>query len=127
MKQGTTPFRTAKFCIWTLRWQSVIAQQLRMFTWTGTAVILFLAVAGRISLDTALHSIVISLFSIAALVYLFLQARRTSLLRIEDPALREAAHEAMLLLIHQRRLSKSDRRLLKKHFGENYCELGHCG
>lgn len=122
---ATTPW-TARFCIWTLRWQRHIAHHLRMFTWSGTAIILFLALAGEITLGTALHSIVISLFSISILVWLLLRARRTSLLRIQDPDLREAAHEAMILFIRDRNLSPAEKKLLQKQFGDRHCELGHC-
>lgn len=126
MGEHETSTRIARFCIWTLRWQRYLAFHLRVFTWLGTGVVLFLALAGQIAFETALHSIVISLFAIATLVWFLIRARRTSLLHIEDPALRSAAHEAMILLIRSRALSAADKRLLQRHFGDRHCEMGHC-
>jgi hypothetical protein len=116
----------ATFCIWTLRWQRLIAFQFRVFTWGATAVVLLLALAGEIAFETALHGIVISLISISLLIGLLVYARRSSLLNIQDPVLREAAHEAMILLIRNRQLSTADKRLLRKHFNRRHCDLGHC-
>jgi hypothetical protein len=85
-----------------------------------------LALAGEIAFETALHGIVISLISISLLIGLLVYARRSSLLNIQDPVLREAAHEAMILLIRNRQLSTADKRLLRKHFNRRHCDLGHC-
>ena len=68
-RSPTTGLRTVNFCLWTLRHQNQIAFQIRVFTWAGTLLILLLALAGRISLDAALHGIVISLLSIALLLW----------------------------------------------------------
>lgn len=118
--------RMARFCIWTLYWQRHIAYHIRVFSWGAAAIVLLLALGGKISLETALSALMVSLISIAALIWLMIQARRTSLLRIEDPGLREAAHEAMVVLIQRRSLSAADKKLLRKKFGERHCELGHC-
>ncbi|MDJ0885370.1 MAG: hypothetical protein QNJ48_14480 [Desulfobacterales bacterium] len=122
----TTGRRVARFCIWTLRHQAFIAAQIRIFTWAGTLLILFLALAGKISLDAALHAIVISLFSMALLIWLLIAARRQSLLNIHDPEMRERAHLAMLQHIRTRRLTRREKAWLLKKLGRRYCELGHC-
>jgi hypothetical protein len=106
--------------------QNQIAGQIRVFTWAGTLLILLLALAGRISLDAALHAIVISLVSIALLIWMLIAARKKSLLNIRDPELREVAHIAMLLHIHGRRLTTWEKKRLREKFGRRYCELGHC-
>jgi hypothetical protein len=118
--------RSVNFCIWTLRHQTQIAGQIRVFTWAGTLLVLLLALSGRISLDAALHAIVISLMSIALLLWMLIGARKKSLLNIRDPNLREAAHIAMLQHIHSRRLTAWEKARLRKKFGRRYCELGHC-
>ncbi len=118
--------RIARFCIWTLRFQTLIATHIRIYTWAGTFLILFLALAGRISLDAALHALVISLGSLALLIWLLIAARRQSLLNIRDPELREKAHGAMLRHISARRLTPRDKAWLLKKLGRRYCELGHC-
>ncbi len=125
-RSPATGLRIVNFCIWTLRHQSQIAFQMRVFTWAGTLLILLLALAGRISLDAALHAIVISLLSIALLIWMLIRARQKSLLNIRDPELRQAAHMAMLLHIHGRRLTAWEKERLRKKFGRRYCELGHC-
>ncbi|MDJ0811042.1 MAG: hypothetical protein QNJ48_10080 [Desulfobacterales bacterium] len=118
--------RTARFCIWTLRHQIQIARHIRIYTWGGTFLILFLALAGRISLEAALHAVVISLPSIAFLLWMLIMARRKSLLNIRDPELREQAHMAMLQNVCKRRLTAREKAWLLKKFGRRYCELGHC-
>ena len=122
----TTGRRFAQFCIWSLRHQAVIAVHIRIFTWAGTLLILFLALAGKISLDAALHAIIISLISMALLIWLLITARRQSLLNIHDPQMRERAHLAMLHHIYSRRLTRRDKAWLLKKLGRRYCELGHC-
>ncbi len=122
----TTGRRIVHFCIWTLRNQTLIAVHIRIFTWAGTLLILFLALAGRISLDAALHAIVISLFSMALLIWMLISARRKSLLNIRDPELREMAHMAMLRYVCERRLTRREKTWLLKKLGRRYCELGHC-
>ncbi len=122
----TTGRRFAQFCIWSLRHQAVIAVHIRIFTWAGTLLILFLALAGKISLDAALHAIIISLISMALLIWLLITARRQSLLNIHDPQMRERAHLAMLHYIYSRRLTRRDKAWLLKKLGRRYCELGHC-
>ncbi len=122
----TTGRRLVQFCIWTLRHQTQIATHIRIFTWAGTLLILYLALAGRISLDAALHAIVISLFSIALLIWMLISARRKSLLGIRDPELRERAHRAMLRYVAARRLTAREKTWLLKKLGRRYCELGHC-
>ena len=122
----TTDKYTFRFCIWTLRHQTQIAGQIRIFTWAGTLLILFLALAGRISLDTALHALVISLLSIGLLLWMLIMARRSVLLNIRDPELREIVHLAMLQFVYRRRLSDWEKAWLRKKLGRRYCELGHC-
>ncbi|MDJ0668327.1 MAG: hypothetical protein QNJ61_13640 [Desulfobacterales bacterium] len=125
-RSPTTGLRTVTFCIWTLCHQTQIAGHIRVFTWAGTLLILLLALSGRISLDAALHGIVISLLSIALLLWMLIGARKKSLLNIRDPELREAAHIAMMLHIHGRRLTAWEKARLRKKFGRRYCGLGHC-
>lgn len=125
-RSSTTGRRTVNFCIWTLRHQTQIAGQIRVFTWAGTLLILLLALSGRISLDAALHAIVISLTSIALLLWMLITARKKSLLSIRDPELRQAVHVAMLRHIRDRRLTAWEKARLRKKFGRRYCELGHC-
>lgn len=126
MQKTATSQRMAKFCIWTMQWQHLIAYHVKVFTWSASAIVMLLALAGKISFDAALYSIVICLFLISLLIWLFLRARRTSLLAIEDPVLRLQAHQSMLALIEKRPLSPADKKMLQGYFGERYCNLGHC-
>ena len=129
MNKARTPAadrRIVRFCIWTLRHQTQISHQIRIFTWGGTLLILFLALAGYIGLDTALHAIVISLASIACLLWMLIMARRQSLLGIHDPELRELAHISMLAWLYKRRLTAWEKAQLREKLGRRYCDLGHC-
>lgn len=122
----TTGRRTVNFCIWTLRHQTRIARQIRIYTWAGSLLILLLALTGRLSLEAVLHGIVISLAGIVLLLWVLITARRKSLLNIREPALRERAHRAMLEYLYGRHLSVWEKKQLSKKFGRRYCALGHC-
>jgi len=117
-------FRTAKFCIQTIRYQNLIAFHVRVYMFYATGIILLLWFAGKIATMAALLGIGIGGFSICLLLVLLIQARKKALLAIEDPDLREQAHEAMILYLSRRRLSKKEKQIIfspRKTCHSPYC------
>ncbi len=124
MKKNIKPasFRTAKFCIQTVRYQDLIAFHTRVYMFYATGIILLLWFAGKIAATAALIGIGIGGFSICILLVLLIQARRKALLAIEDPDLREEAHKAMILYLSRRRLSKKEKRIIFSHGKSCHCQ-----
>jgi hypothetical protein len=73
-----------------------------MYVWSAVFVTLVMAFAQIIPLESALHGILVMGLGIGALLWVFIEWRRTLLLNIEDPELKRKAHEAMLVLIGSR-------------------------
>ena len=106
--------RAARFCIWTVLNQDVIAAHFRAYVILGTLMVLLLHLAGRIGASAALGGLFISGLSIIVLMTTLIQARKKSLLAIRDPELREIAHEAMLIYLHRKKMTP-----LKRSSSEN--------
>ncbi|MEZ4528372.1 MAG: hypothetical protein R2941_20865 [Desulfobacterales bacterium] len=113
--EKTTGFRTAKFCIQTIRYQDLIACHVRAYTIYATGIILLLWFAGKIAITAALLGLGIGGLSICILLALLIQARKKALLAIADPKLRREAQEAMLFYLSRRRLSQKEKRIIFGH------------
>lgn len=105
----------ARLSIWSIRYHDLLVAHLRIYVWSATATILLLSLAGIISLSTALNAILFSALSLAILIWLLLERRRTILLRIEDPELRRSAETAMHAFIYARRDRISGKHLACSH------------
>jgi hypothetical protein len=90
-----------RFSIWSVRNQSWLAGQVRIYVFSGTALMAFLALAGVISIDTAMFSALCGGLVIMGLIWTFIQQRRVILLNIEAPEVREQAHRAMLAYLRE--------------------------
>jgi len=99
-KQSTTSFGV-KICIWTIRNQSWLAGHVRIYIYAGTALIAFLALAGVISIETAMFSAFCGGTIAMGLIWTFVQQRKAVLLNIREPELRDLAHKAMLAYLHE--------------------------
>lgn len=128
MKQQTKPtgVRTARFCIWTVLNQDLIAAHFRIYMVLGTLTVLLLHFAGKIGTSVALGGLFIGGVSIMILMTALIHARKRCLLAIEDPELREIAHEAMMIYLYRKRLTVREKRFLQKRLREHACTLGHC-
>ena len=118
--------RAARFCIWTVLNQDVIAAHFRAYVILGTLMVLLLHLAGKIGTSVALGGLFISGLSIMVLMTTLIQARKKSLLAIRDPELREIAHEAMLIYLHRKKMTPLEKKFLRKRLKEHACTLGHC-
>jgi hypothetical protein len=128
MKKQTKPTgsRTARFCIWTVLNQDLLAAHFRVYMVLGTFTVLLLHLAGKVGTGVALGGLFISGISIMILMTALIQARRRSLLAIQDPKLREIAHEAMMIYLHRKKLTVREKKFLQKRLREHACTLGHC-
>jgi len=90
-----------KLCIWSIRNQAWLAGHVRLYIYTATALVAFLALAGVISFETAMFSAFSGGTVLMGLIWTLVQQRRAMLLNIQDPEVREQAHSAMLSYLRQ--------------------------
>lgn len=94
-KRSTHPI-AVRLSIWSIRHQGWLTGQVRIYIIAATVLIAFLALAGVISIQTAIVSSVgIGLISIG-LIWTLVQRRKAILLNIKEPEARAQAHQAMV-------------------------------
>ena len=97
----TFAVKITRLCIWSVRNQSWLAGQVRIYVYMATAIIAFLALAGVISIQTAmLSSFCIGLIAMG-IIWTLIQQRKAWLLNLREPELREQALAAMRDYIHE--------------------------
>jgi hypothetical protein len=128
MKNETkeTGDRTARFCIWTVLYQDLLAAHFRAYTVFGTLMVLLLHLAGILGTAVALGGLFISGLSVILLMGTLIHARKRRLLAIKDPELREIAHEAMMIYMHHKKMTPREKKFLRKRLKDHACSLGHC-
>lgn len=94
-KHSPPSFRV-KLCIWSIRNQSWLAGQVRIYIYGATALLAFLALAGAISIETALLSAFCGGAIMLALIWTFIHQRKAMLLSIKNPEVRDQALSAMV-------------------------------
>jgi hypothetical protein len=92
----TAPSFRVKLCIWSIRNQSWLAGQVRIYIYGATALLAFLALAGAISIETALLSAFCGGAIMLCLIWTFIHQRKTLLLSIDNPEVRDQALSAMV-------------------------------
>lgn len=85
-----------KLCIWSIRNQSWLAGQVRIYIYSGTALLAFLALGGAISIETALLSAFCGGAIMMGLIWTFIHQRKAMLLSMENPEARDQALRAMV-------------------------------
>lgn len=110
------------FFLWTIRRQSHIAAALQTQLIAGVAVVLLLTLLLPIRLQTALQGIFYVGMAVIALVWALIERRRSWLLGIDDPALKEAAHQAMIAYLKQKAACGSE----PHGCGEETCSGRQC-
>lgn len=90
-----------RLSIWSVRNQSWLAGQVRIYLYAGTVLIAFLALAGVVTIQTALLSAFCGGLVIAGLIWTLIQQRKAILLNLEEPEVRKIAHQAMLAYLHE--------------------------
>lgn len=99
-KQGTF---LARVSIWTLVHHDFLASRIRIYMWSASFTLLFFSVASIIPLQIALYLLLFCGCGIVILLWSLISWRKSILLGIQDPELRQIAHAAMLRLIYARR------------------------
>mgnify|MGYP000153298018 CR=1 FL=1 len=115
------PFRfksvLERVSIWTIINHNFLAGQIRIYIWSASATVLFLAVASIIPLHTALYLLLFCGFAIMILLWSLIKWRKAILLDIQNPAMKKTAHAAMLALISSK---SSQRNKMKKKTVPHY-------
>jgi hypothetical protein len=95
--------KMADFYLWTIRRQDHISATIRTQLMSAVPVVLLLSILLPIRLETALHIILYTGLTIIGLLWALIERRKSWLLGIQDPVLKEAAHQAMIFYLEQRR------------------------
>ena len=95
--------KRADFYLWTIRRQDHISATIRIQLMSAVSVVLLLSILLPIQLETALHIILYTGLAIIGLLWALIERRKSWLLGIQDPVLREAAHQAMIFYLDQKR------------------------
>ncbi|MGB7918450.1 MAG: hypothetical protein WCF40_00180 [Desulfobacterales bacterium] len=94
--------KRADFYLWTIRRQHYISAVIRTQMMTAVSVVLLLSILLPIRLETALHIILYTGLTVIGLLWVLIERRRSWLLGIQDPVLKESAHQAMITYLRQR-------------------------
>jgi hypothetical protein len=94
--------KRADFYLWTIRRQHYISAVIRAQMMTAVSVVLLLSILLPIRLETALHIILYTGLTVIGLLWVLIERRRSWLLGIQDPVLKETAHQAMITYLRQR-------------------------
>lgn len=94
--------KRADFYLWTIRRQHYISAVIRTQMMTAVSVVLLLSILLPIRLETALHIIFYTGLTVIGLLWALIERRRVWLLGIQDPVLKETAHQAMITYLRQR-------------------------
>lgn len=88
--------------IWSLKQRDHLNWVVRMVMWSFSALVLLAVIAGKIDLETALRVFAYGGLSAVVLLTGLVLIRRKVLLGIDDPIMREEAHQAMIALMRSR-------------------------
>ena len=92
----------ARVSIWTIINHNFLAERIRTYVWTASAIVLFLSVASIISLQVALQLLLFCGLGMMIFLWSLIQWRKAILQNIRDEELKRTAHAAMLALIHSK-------------------------
>ncbi len=107
----------ARFWIWTIHYHDHIKAGIAQYVLMAAAIILFLMVGEVIAFDTGIQALTIGGFMNYLIIAGILNTRRTALRHLEDPELREVAHQAMIIFLEKRK-HKMSKRDLRRLYGE---------
>ena len=94
--------KRADFYLWTIRRQNHISATIRTQLMSAVSVVLLLSILLPIRLETALHIILYTGLTVIGLLWALIERRKSWLLGIQDPVLKEVAHQAMIFYLKQR-------------------------
>jgi len=94
--------KRAEFYLWTIRRQHHISATIRTQLMSGVSVVLLLSILLPIRLETGLHVILYTGLTVIGLLWILIERRRSWLLGIQDPVLKETAHQTMITYLKQK-------------------------
>ena len=97
--------------LWSIRRQDSISLSVRMHMWSAVFAILLMSFLIPIKLEIVLQVIFFGGLTTCAILWVFIERRKTWLLNIQDPDLKEIAHQAMIVYLK----SKIDINRLCRH------------
>lgn len=102
--RGETYWRKKKadFYLWTIRHQNQISATIRTQLMSAVSVVLLLSILLPIRLETALMVIFCAGMIVIGILWVLIERRRSWLLGIQDPVLKETAHQTMVTYLKQR-------------------------
>ncbi len=99
-KQSAQPIGI-RLSLWSIRNQTWLAGQIRIYIYAGTVLIAFLSLAGVITIETAMLSAFCGGVIIMGLIWTLVQQRKAILLNINEPEMRRKAHNTMLAYLKE--------------------------
>jgi hypothetical protein len=109
--------KRANFFLWTIRRQHHISAIIRTQLMSAVSVLLLLSILLPIRLETALHIILYTGLTVIGLLWVLIERRRSWLLGIQEPVLKETAHQAMITYLSQKTSLARP---------QNHCSDGNC-
>ena len=94
--------KQADFYLWTIRRQNHISSTIRTQLMSAVSVVLLLSILLPIRLEIALHIILYTGLTVVGLLWALIERRKSWLLGIQDPVLKEVAHQAMIFYLEER-------------------------
>lgn len=94
--------KRAALYLWSIRRQDEISINMQICMWSAISTILLLSLLLPIDLETALHIILFGGLTACGLLWVFIERRRSWLLTIQDPILRESAHREMIAYLERK-------------------------
>ena len=88
--------------LWSIRRQDRISYSVQTHMWSAVFAILLMSFLIPIKLEVALQIIFFAGLTICAILWVFIERRKSWLLRIQDPVLKETAHQAMIAYLKTR-------------------------
>ena len=88
--------------LWSIRRQDSISLSVQTHMWSAVFAILLMSFLIPIKLEIALQIIFFGGLTACAILWVFIERRKTWLLNIKDPVLKETAHQAMIAYLEKR-------------------------
>lgn len=88
--------------LWSIRRQDSISLNVRTHMWSAVFAILLMSFLIPIKLEIILQIIFFGGLTTCAILWAFIERRKTWLLNIEDPVLKEIAHQAMIAYLENK-------------------------
>jgi len=118
--------RLTRFCIWSVAYQDFIAGQVRIYIAAGSGVVTLFFLSGALNAEQFGMILLTAGAGIAGLLFALIQARRSVLLAIREPALRRLAFATMRLYIAHRQPALLDAVVPIGRRLPPACRDGHC-